>query len=319
MNFSEIQKSIDSPNRCSSMPVINVADLNNGFTQRQLDIACRHWGSFQIIGHGIDREFLSTLLQVTKEFFALSKIEKQKLSRSQENHWGYYDKELTQNRIDRKEIYDYGRTEHINLRAQLPEQLPLFKSYIERYFTQVETLALKILSAIALNLGIGSDALNQYFKPINTSFLRLNYYPTENNTTKEFGIHPHTDAGALTLLLQDQVAGLELYREGNWCLIEPFSDALTVNLGDIVQVWSNDRYTAPVHRVRSSQNIERYSIPFFLNPAFSTNYQPLATTVDATHPPLYRSINWREFRDRRAAGDYQDEGREIQISDFKIN
>lgn len=322
MNNFDFNRAIDTSSyassRCSSMPVINVADLRSSFTQRQLDFACRHWGSFQIIGHGIDTN--NELLQLMKQFFSLSTPEKQALSRTRENHWGYYDKELTQNCLDRKQIYDYGRTEDDNLQAQWPEQLPQFKAVIERHFEQCENLALNLLSAIAANLGVASETLERCFKPHNTSFLRLNYYPVDNRSaSQQLGIHPHTDAGALTLLLQDQVAGLELFREGDWCLIEPVAGALTINLGDIIQVWSNDRYMAPLHRVRASHNLERYSAPFFLNPSFSTYYQPLSTTVDVAHPPIYQSINWGEFRERRAAGDYQDLGKEIQISDFKIN
>jgi len=92
-----------------------------------------------------------------------------------------------------------------------------------------------------------------------------------------------------------------------------------VNIGDIVQVWSNDRYRAALHRVLANADAERFSAPFFLNPAYGACYAPLPTTVDARHPPAYRSINWGEFRALRAAGDYADCGEEIQISHYRTD
>ena len=59
-------------------------------------------------------------------------------------------------------------------------------------------------------------------------------------------------------------------------------------------------------------------MPFFFNPAYSTDYAPLPSTVDARHPARYRPINWREFRAQRAAGDYADYGEYAQISQYAI-
>ena len=95
------------------------------------------------------------------------------------------------------------------------------------------------------------------------------------------------------------------------------SGSIIINIGDVVQVWSNDRYRAPLHRVLASDTHTRFSAPFFLNPAFATDYAPLpATLVDVA--PRYRSINWGDFRNGRAAGDYADVGEEIQIAHYRV-
>ena len=65
---------------------------------------------------------------------------------------------------------------------------------------------------------------------------------------EQLGVNRHTDAGALTLLYQDDVASLQVLHDGAWVLVEPSAGALVVNLGDMLQVWSNDRYEAPLHR-----------------------------------------------------------------------
>ena len=108
-----------------------------------------------------------------------------------------------------------------------------------------------------------------------------------------------------------------MQRDGRWHLVAPRRGALVVNLGDIVQVWSNDRYRAAPHRVLTNPARDRYSIPFFLNPSYETSYEPLPTTVSADRPPAYRRIGWREFRTLRAAGDYADIGEEVQIHHYR--
>ena len=99
-----------------------------------------------------------------------------------------------------------------------------------------------------------------------------------------------------------------MFQDNAWHVVEPRPDALVINIGDIVQVWSNDRYFAALHRVIASAERERFSIPFFLNPGYDTNYAPVPTMVDANRPARYRAINWGEFRRRRADGDYADYG-----------
>jgi isopenicillin N synthase-like dioxygenase len=100
--------------------------------------------------------------------------------------------------------------------------------------------------------------------------------------------------------------------------VEPVMGALLVNIGDMVQVWSNDRYPAPLHRVRASTNRERYSLPFFFNPVSEAVYAPLTALTNEESPPRYRPINWGNFRWKRQQGDYADYGAENQISDHRI-
>ena len=106
-------------------------------------------------------------------------------------------------------------------------------------------------------------------------------------------------------------------RRARWHLVEPRRDALVVNIGDIFQVWSNDRYRAALHRGLANAEHERFRAPFFFNTAYESRYAPLSSVIDERNPPAYRAIVWREFRARRAAGDYADQGEYAQISDYR--
>ena len=193
---------------------------------------------------------------------------------------------------------------------------------------QKSCLAMRLLSAIAINLKTDPNVLASVFYPRNTSFLRLNYYPRcpkpvrpvglDNPVEGHLGVNQHTDAGALTVLRQDEQPGLEVFRDQDWYRVEPRPDAFVVNIGDIVQVWSNDEYKAALHRVTGNFDACRYSAPFFFNPDYQADYSPLPAMTSGERPARYRPINWGEFRARRSAGDYADFGDEVQISHYRI-
>ena len=110
--------------------------------------------------------------------------------------------------------------------------------------------------------------------------------------------------------------GLQVYHNG-WQDVRPVKGALTINIGDLLQVWSNDRFKAPLHRVRASSVSDRYSIVFFLNPAMDCIVKPLPSAINSEDNPQYRPFSWREFRELRAQGDYGDYGKEVQIRHYR--
>jgi isopenicillin N synthase-like dioxygenase len=304
-----------------TVPVIDIEELEGSTSLSAIDRACREWGFFQVVGHGIEPRLLAEVFEVSRQFFAQPAEEKRHILRDADNPWGYFDKELTKNRQDWKEIYDFGPADGQSLKPRWPSgSLRLrFEPVVRAYYASCKAVSLRLLSAMATNLGVDPEYLARGFDGAHTSFLRLNYYPRHplESNDRPFGVGEHTDSGALTLLLQDPQPGLEVCRDGRWHLVEPRADALVVNIGDIVQVWSNDRYNAALHRVVTNPARDRYSVPFFLNPSWETTYEPLPTTVTPQRPARYRRIHWREFRKLRAAGDYADVGEEIQISHYR--
>lgn len=311
-----------------SVPVIDAAKLPDPASLRAVDHACREWGFFQVVHHGIDPAVIQALQREMRAFFALSLEAKRRVERSAENPWGFYDRELTKNVRDWKQVFDCGPDDDPRLPTPWPAGSPALRPALSGFMSSCERLAFRLLAAISSNLGMPAEHLARGFRPTHTSFLRLNHYPVCAAPARpsgvstpgrgHLGVNHHTDAGALTLLLQDEVPGLEVHREGRWHLVEPRTDAMVINIGDIVQVWSNDRYRAALHRVRASADRARFSAPFFFNPGYDTRYAPLPTTIDAQTPARYRPIRWGEFRALRAAGDYQDRGEEIQIHHYQL-
>lgn len=307
--------------KTKSVPVIDINELQDPTTLAKLDLACREWGFFQVINHGMPQDAIDRMMREANAFFHQPIDFKRQNSRTHDNPWGFFDRELTGNQRDLKQVYDFGPGDGREIRPQWPQGMTEFRTAVREYYKHSERLAYRLLAAISTNLGMSPGFLSQGFGPNHTSFLRLNYYPvalTPSSTRDgHMGVGQHTDAGALTLLLQDEQSGLEVFRNNEWHMIEPRSDALVINIGDIVQVWSNDRYFAALHRVVPSAEKERFSIPFFLNPEYRTNYAPVPTMISGTQPARYKEINWGEFRNRRAEGDYADYGEEVQIEQYR--
>ena len=113
------------------------------------------------------------------------------------------------------------------------------------------------------------------------------------------------------------IGGLQVEHDGQWIDVDPIPGALVINTGDMMQVWSNDRYLAALHRVAPRRSDARYSVPYFFNPSYATDYAPLPGSIAAGDVPHYRSINWGDFRQGRSDGDFADYGAEIQISQFR--
>ncbi len=304
------------------IPVIDIGDTDRAATRRALDAACREWGFFHAVGHGLDPQLCRSLLEVARAFFAQPMATKRRVRRDAVNPWGYYDEELTKNRRDWKEIFDAGPPDDGSLAPRWPDGAlgERLRETMAAYSAACQAVATRLLGAIVTGLGAAPDAVLRDFGPAHTSFLRLNHYPPQPRQAggaASLGVGEHTDSGALTLLLQDEQPGLEVRRDGAWHGVAPLDGALVVNIGDIVQVWSNDRYRAAVHRAVTHAERDRYSAPFFVNPSYDACYAPLPTTVGALQPARYRPIAWREFRALRAAGDYADLGEEIQIHHYR--
>lgn len=312
----------------STIPVISLKSLNSSdpASLEKLAMAATDWGFFQLTEHGIPSKVETKFSASMASFFGQSKSEKQRCSRTDENPWGFFDRELTKNKQDWKEIFDLGidqQDDRYTSRTPWPENPDNFRSVMLDWYDRCESISQALLEALCRSLSQPETTLSAFFKPINSSFLRLNYYPVCDDPADkhedypkqgQLGISHHTDAGAITVLLQGEVAGLQVRKDENWITIPVVPESLIVNIGDLIQVWSNDRYQAPLHRVLASKTEERYSAAFFMNPTFSTDCIPL---VD--QPARYKPVNWGEFRASRAAGDYANLGDEIQISDYRIS
>lgn len=297
--------------------------------------ACKKWGFFQVVNHGVPLGLRKRVEELVKEFFDQPPEEKEKVKRDEVHPMGYHDSEHTKNVRDWKEVFDFflqdptlipalSHPEDKSLRKltnQWPQSPPQFRETCEEYAREVENLAFKLLELISLSLGLPADKFNGYFKE-QTSFLRFNHYPPCPQPELALGVGRHKDGGALTVLSQDSVGGLQIQRrsDGEWISIRPTPDAYVINLGNAMQVWTNDLYWSAEHRVVVNTEKERFSVPFFFFPGHHVSVKPLDEITNEENPPKYKEFNWGVFFAMRNRSDYKkQEVENIQIDHFKVS
>mmetsp|Transcript_11911 Transcript_11911/g.21216 ORF Transcript_11911/g.21216 Transcript_11911/m.21216 type:complete len:380 (+) Transcript_11911:87-1226(+) len=290
--------------------------------------ACEAWGFFQISNHQVPQGVIDNMYDQMRSFFYLPLEEKYTIKRTADNSRGFYDDELTKQTRDWKQGLDLGNPAREAAPGmaqdgwnQWPNEdvLPEFRTAMETYYACMEDLSAKLMQAIEEGL-VGAEA-EGVFAPAfegHSSYLRLNYYPLCPDPGAHLGINRHTDAGALTVLLQDRVSALQVNKDGAWVGVRPAPGTFTINVGDMLQVWSNGKYKAPEHRVLANPAMERFSAPFFYNPAYAADVAPLPGLLGAAGGARYAPVNWGHFRLRRFQGDFADVGTEIQIADFLL-
>ncbi|KAF2300042.1 hypothetical protein GH714_007394 [Hevea brasiliensis] len=155
-----------------------------------------------------------------------------------------------------------------------------------------------------------------------TTFIRLNHYPPCPVPDLALGVGRHKDAVALTILAQDDVGGLEVKSksDGEWTWVTPTPNSYIINVGDIIQVWSNDAYESVEHRVKVNPEKERFSVPYFLNPAHYTWVKPLEEIANEQNPAKYRPYNLGKFFVTRKRSNFKKlDVENIQISHLRVS
>ncbi|XP_030522744.1 jasmonate-induced oxygenase 2-like [Rhodamnia argentea] len=296
--------------------------------------ACKKWGFFAVVNHGVAVEKRERIEREAREFFGQGLEEKKKVRRDEKTALGYYETEHTKNVRDWKEVFDFtvqettlvpashkdGEEGVIEWTNQWPEYPPGLREACEEYAQELEKLAHELMGLIARSLGLPTNRFDEFFED-QTSLVRLNHYPPCPAPHLALGVGRHKDSGALTILAQDEVGGLEVKRksDGEWVQVKPIPNAFVINVGDVIQVWSNEAYESVEHRVTVNSEKERFSIPFFFRPPHYTMVQPLKELTDKHNPPKYRPYNWGKFYATRKASNFKKlDVENIQIRHFRI-
>jgi len=320
----------------AGIPVIDLSPLAAGdqasveALAAEVGRASRECGFFVVVRHGVPDDTMARALDAQRAFFAMPAEQKAAVRRDEVAPLGYYESEHTKNVRDWKEVFDFVPHEppppatvtdgELVFENKWPRDLPGFREALEEYAKAMEELAMKLLELIARSLGLRPDRLHAFFKDDQTTFIRLNHYPPCPSPELVLGVTRHKDAGALTILYQDDVGGLDVRRRSDdeWVRVRPVPDSFVINVGDIVQVWTNDRYESAEHRASVNSHEERFSLPYFFNPSSDAMIEPLEELVNGDSPPRYEPYNWGVFfRTKRSSNFKKLAVENVQIAHFK--
>lgn len=319
------------------VPTIHLNSPNKQETAGILRKACMETGFFYLDGHDIPLSFLDEVFKQSKEFFNLPPYEKVKLTDKLMNR-GYTDFEeqaldivAQKDRGDTKEGFYLGKhipsnsDDYNPVKFRGPNIYPdetnsslsqpfQFRNVMDSYHQKATQIGFQLVRLIALALNLPEYHFDKYFEfPIAT--LRLLHYTDEKSDPRKgiFSCGAHSDWGMLTLLLSDSNPGLQIYYQNKeWIPIAPKKGLFIVNLGDMLERWTNGLFRATIHRVVSNGENERYSIPFFYEPNYDTVIDCLDGCWSELNPKKYKSVTMGEFLTQK----YEETHKEYEHNDI---
>jgi isopenicillin N synthase-like dioxygenase len=279
------------------VPQIDVSPLVTGEGDdlevgRAIDAACREVGFFAITGHRVDASLRARLDALAREFFALPTSEKDAIAMRHGGPawrgWFPVGGELTSGVPDRKEGIYFGAelgTDDPRVQAGWPLHGPnLFpkrpaglRPAVLAYLDALTTLSQHVMRGIALGLGLDRDWFARTLTADPMILFRIFHYPPATAPAHQdaWGVGEHTDYGLLTVLMQDDTGGLEVRAPTGWIDVPADPDAFVCNVGDMLERMTGGRYRSTPHRARNPGASGRLSFPFFFDPGWDAEVQPV--------------------------------------------
>ncbi|XP_024466104.2 S-norcoclaurine synthase 1 isoform X2 [Populus trichocarpa] len=286
----------------SEIPIINFSLLINGDKdeRRKLDTACKEWGFFQITNHDVSEEVIKQMKAAVAAFFELPLEEKRNYAMAANDIHGYGQGYVVSEhqKLDWCDLmFLVTSPPKYQKMKYWPVTIPGFKEAVEQYSTEILKLTEDIFANISLLMGMDKDALKRLHGEMMKQGIRMNYYPTCSRPELVLGVGPHSDASSITFLLQDDdITGLQIRHEEGWVPVKPIPNAIVVNIGDVIESWSNGVYKSIEHRAVTSVTATRMSIATFVIPDDDVELGPVETMADDyNRPKMYKAIKYVDY------------------------
>ena len=287
---------------------------------REVDVAARQFGFFQIVGHRLPQQHIDAMLDASTRFFAQPIEVKQRCTPSDPSiNRGYAASgtEALSYSIGRDappdlfEAFNIGEDEiddtdpfYATQRNGVfapniwpAEPTDLHRALVD-YFRSARQVALTLTEIFAAALGLPEGWFAPYVDRSTTTMRAIRYEHRTGDATPVDGqqrMGAHTDYGIVTVLYADPVAGLQIVGpDGSWIDVIPADEALVINLGDLTAQWTNDQWRSTVHRVvppaATDAPAVRRSAAFFLDGNWDALVECLPTCCSDTDPPRYPPV-----------------------------
>lgn len=318
-------------------PAIPVLDLGLGTRAeraRALHAAAAGLGFFYVTGHGVPQEAVDAAFAALKRFFAAPPAVKAALQAAPgQPPLGY--SAFNSIKLDpqgqsvgdtreqfkvagRAFALDYGDAAAGGGAGPLPAgadpeafywpaeaAAPGLKAALSRYFLLVKALGDELLQLVEAALGLppGTFGAPGTFDRAMHIMSSIHYDATPSDVRRGvLGCGSHTDYGAMTLLMTDEVPGLQVCAdkarpagERVWLDVEPRRGHFVVNLGEMLERWSNGLYNANLHRVVNAAGRERFSVAFFFEPNLACPIAPFPACCRGGAAPAYEPTTYGDF------------------------
>ncbi|KAL5774120.1 hypothetical protein ACOSP7_011677 [Xanthoceras sorbifolium] len=282
------------------VPLVDLFRLLSGDSTEleKFHYACKEWGFFQLINHGVSTSLVEKVKVEIQEFFKLTMEEKKKYWQQPEDVEGFGQAFVVseEQKLDWADMF-YMVTLPTHLRKpHLFPNLPLpLRDTVEAYSIDLRNLAMKILNLMAKALRMEPNDMKELFEE-GFQGMRMNYYPPCPQPELVIGLNPHSDVVGLTILLQvNEMEGLQIRKDGMWVPVKPLPDAFIINIGDILEIITNGIYRSVEHRATVNLSRERLSVATFYSPKQEGDMGPAPSLITPETPALFGRIGVADY------------------------
>ncbi|KAM7476426.1 hypothetical protein LguiB_023669 [Lonicera macranthoides] len=307
------------------LPVLDISQPLNQSSLSILSLACKEWGFFHITNHGLSTDLNKKIQSLSNQLFNLPSEKKLKLGPFSSVKT-YTPPFIASPFFESLRVSgpDFVTSSQTSADVLFDHHNSEFSEVLQEYGTKMTELSEKIVRIVLKSLGDDFEAkyYDSEFKNCHGYFRINNYLPPQKIQEKEEqeteGLGKHTDMSCITILYQDRIGGLQVRsKEGKWMDINPCEGTLVVNIGDMFQAWSNEKFRSSEHRVVLKRPTNRFSVAFFW--CFEDEKVILAPdeVVGDDGKRIYKPfvcLDYLKFRESNVKGDFEKVG--FTVKDF---
>ncbi|KFK27412.1 hypothetical protein AALP_AA8G379400 [Arabis alpina] len=262
------------------IPVIDLERLDKEI----LTQACKELGIFRLENHGIPLTLTSRLQEISESLFRLPSENKREMFAGVKSPISYFSGTGALSRSGdalKRDPSHVNLVEGLNVPlSKLPAskiscddddsqeaKLESFRVLMEEYGRHMSRIAVSMFEAMVqtLNLELSDEQKSEYLSESTGNIRVYRYTPSSGEA---LGLEVHTDSSVIAIIKEDEVGGLQIMKGEEWFRVTPVANTLIINLGDMMQVISDDEYKSVKHRVKveKSSKTERHSVCYFVFP-----------------------------------------------------
>ncbi|WJX63245.1 hypothetical protein P8452_48157 [Trifolium repens] len=287
-----------------SLPQVPVIDLSKLLSDdatelEKLDQSCREWGFFQLINHGVNTSLVENMKIGVEQFFNLPIEEKKEKFWQTPNDIQGFGQLFVVSDEQKLEWADMFYINTLPLDSRHPNLIPNipkpFRDHLETYCLELKNIVITLIGHMEKALKIKTNELVEIFEDI-CQGMRMNYYPPCPQPEHVIGLNAHSDMGCLSIVLQaNGVEGLQIRKDGQWISVQPLPNAFVINIGDMLEIFTNGIYRSIEHRGIVNTEKERISVATFHRLHVSRIIGPTPSLISPERPALFKPISVGDY------------------------